>query len=155
MFARPSAAGNFVFDDVAMSCRGLVELGWEKSIKFDRHFVGRGTLEEEVAQPRRKMVTLVWIGEDVIVVFASMFRNGEPQEPLEMSRDLLGCVCVEAAHRASTSRCYRHFFQRMLALRTIDVRCSAPGTDVAVASNPYKIDNRRIDVANLSALPGR
>ncbi len=174
---RPSTAGSLVFDDLATLYRSPVELGWEKSIKFDHDFVGRGALEEEVAHPRRKMVTLVWDSEDVIDVFASLFRSGEPFDPMEMPRDLLGCMCVDDVLRdgrsvgASTSRCYSHFFRQMLSLCTIDAHSSEPGTKVAVvwgaprgpqkrvratvAPAPYKRDNRRVDVANLPARPGR
>lgn len=174
---RPLTAGSFVFDDLAALYRSPVELGWEKSIKFDHDFVGRGALEEEVAHPRRKMVTLVWDSEDVIDVFASLFRSGEPFDPMEMPRDLLGRMCVDDVHRdgmsigASTSRCYSHFFRQMLSLCTIDTHSSEPGTKVSVvwgapggpqkrvratvAPAPYKRDNRRVDVAHLPARPGR
>lgn len=175
--ARPPTAGSLVFDDVAALYRSPVELGWEKSIKFDHDFLGRSALEEEVAHPRRKMVTLVWDSEDVIEVFASLFRSGEPFEPMEMPRDLLGCMCVDDVLRdgmsigASTSRCYSHFFRQMLSLCTIDVHSSEPGTKVTVvwgaprgpqkpvratvAPAPYKPDNRRVDVRTLPAHPGR
>jgi vanillate/3-O-methylgallate O-demethylase len=123
------------------------------------------------------MVTLVWDSEDVIEVFASLFRSGEPFEPMEMPRDLLGRMCVDDVLRdgvsigASTSRCYSHFFRQMLSLCTIDVRASEPGTKVTVvwgapggpqkrvratvAPAPYKRDNRRVDVAKLPALCAR
>lgn len=169
--ARPSTSGSFIVDDVAVLYRSPVELGWAKSIKFDHAFPGREALEEEVAHPRRRMVTLVWNSEDVVDVHRSLFREEQPYEPMEMPRSLLGCMAVDDVRRdaisvgASTSRCYSYYFRRMLSLCTIDIDFSEPDTEVEVlwgapagpqkrirarvARAPYKRDNRRIDVASL------
>ncbi|RPH61008.1 MAG: aminomethyl transferase family protein, partial [Burkholderiales bacterium] len=175
--ARPSTAGSLRFDDLSALTRSPVELGWAKSIRCDHAFTGRAALEAELASPRRKMVTLVWNSEDVIDVYASLFRDGEPYEPMEMPRNLLGCMHVDdvldgdQSVGASTSRCYSHSFRQMLSLCTIDVARGEPGTPVTVvwgapgrpqkrvratvAPAPYKRDNRRIDVAALPARFGR
>ena len=50
-------------------------------IKFDHDFVGRKALEKEVANPRRKMVTLLWNTEDVMDVHASQFQTGRALRP--------------------------------------------------------------------------
>lgn len=171
--ARPSTAGSLRFDDLAALYRSPVELGWAKSIRLDHDFTGRAAVEAELANPRRRMVTLVWNSEDVIDVHASLFREGEPFDPMEMPRNLLGCMHVdevldgEAVVGASTSRCYSYTFRQMLSLCTIDVGRAEPGTQVVVvwgtpgrpqkriratvAPAPYKRDNRRLDVATLPA----
>jgi hypothetical protein len=46
-------------------------------------FVGRDALEKEVANPRRKIITLEWSPEDILDVHASQFRPGEPDAPLD------------------------------------------------------------------------
>ncbi len=175
--ARPATSGSLRFDELSALARSPVELGWGKSIRLDHDFTGRAALEDELANPRRRMVTLVWNDEDVIDVYASLFRGGEPFEPMEMPRGLLGCMHVDevldgdAPVGASTSRCYSHTFRKMLSLCTIDVSHDEPGTPVTVvwgapgraqkriratvAPAPYKRDNRRVDVAALPARFGR
>jgi vanillate/3-O-methylgallate O-demethylase len=66
---------------LAITCN-QVELGWAPAIKFDHEFVGRAALEREVANPRRKMVTLEWNNEDIQDIYASQFRAGEHYQPM-------------------------------------------------------------------------
>ncbi len=177
VLARPSTAGSLRFDDLSALYRSPIELGWSKSIRLDHAFRGRAALEAELAEPRRTIVTLEWNAEDVIDVYASLFRGGEAYEPMEMPRNLLGCMYVDdvlvdgRSVGASTSRCYSHSFRRMLSLCTIDVACAKPGTAVdvvwgsagyvqkkiraTVAPAPYKRDNRRVDVTALPARTGK
>lgn len=171
VLARPRTAGSLRFDDIAALYRSPIELGWSKSIRLDHEFRGRAALEKELADPRRTIVTLKWNAEDVVDVYASLFRGDEPHQPMEMPRDLLGCMVVDEVRidgrpvGASTSRCYSHSFREMLSLCTIDVDCAQPGTQATVlwgspgyrvkeiratvAPAPYKRDNRRIDVSRL------
>jgi glycine cleavage system aminomethyltransferase T len=152
--------------------RSPVELGWARSIKFDHDFIGRTALEAEVAHPRRTMVTLVWNAEDVVDVFASLFRKeAAPHTPMEIPRQLLGTIESDRVMvngrevGMTTSRCYSVHFREMLSLCVIDVAFAAPGTQVVVlwghagdpqkavratvAPAPYKQDNRKVDVTTL------
>ena len=117
------------------------------------------------------MVTLVWNADDVIDVYASLFRPGEPYHYMEMPRDQRGFMYADKVLKGdeligvTTSRGYSYYFRQMISLCTIDVRFSKPGTEVAViwgnpgepqkeirakvAPAPYKKDNRRIDVKTL------
>jgi|SRR5579884_256955 len=164
-------AGSFEADDVSAWYRSPVELGWVKNIKFDHEFLGRKALEEEVANPRRTMRTLVWSEEDVIDVYASLFRSGDPYDFMEMPRDQRGFMWADKVMKdgklvgIATSRGYSFYFRQMLSLCVIDVEYSAPGTQVTVmwgqpgrpqkeiratvAPAPYKQDRRRIDVGSL------
>jgi vanillate/3-O-methylgallate O-demethylase len=166
-----ATAGSFEADDISAFYRSPVELGWGKNIKFDHEFVGREALAAEVANPRRVMVTLVWNSDDIIDVFASLFRGGETFEYMEMPRNLLGCMWADKVMKdgklvgVTASRCYSYFFREMLSLCTIDVGCAAPGTEVSViwgrpgkpqkmiratvAPAPYKTDKRRTDLSSL------
>ncbi|HEY0878837.1 MAG TPA: hypothetical protein VGE10_10340 [Zeimonas sp.] len=176
MTAPPRTAGSLRFEALCALYRSPIELGWAKSIRLDRAFRGREALEEELAKPRRSIVTLRWNAEDVLDVHASLFRAGPTYEPMEMPRNLLGCMYVDEVVAdgrpvgASTSRCYSYWFREMLSLCTIDVEHAKPGTEVTVlwgsagyrvkpiratvAPAPYKRDNRRIDVSELPSGTG-
>jgi vanillate/3-O-methylgallate O-demethylase len=164
--------GSFEYSDVSALYRIPVELGWGKSVKFDHDFIGRAALEPEVANPKRTMATLVWNGDDVTDVYASLFRSETPYQYMEMPRNILGCVFADTVKKdgqivgISTSRCYSYYFRQMLSLCVLDVGLCEPGTEVSViwgrpgtpqkevratvAPAPYKKDNRRADVSRLS-----
>lgn len=165
--------GSYEYADISELYRSPVELGWKKNVKFDHDFIGREMLESEVAAPKRTMVTLVWNAEDVADVHASLFRkDATPYLYMEMPRNILGCVFADKVIKdgktigISTSRCYSYYFREMLSLCVIDVALATPGAEVTVvwgrpgmpqkqirataAPAPYKRDNRRADVAQLS-----
>ncbi len=166
-----NVAGSFEGKSVSDYYRSPYELGWGKSVKFDHEFIGRKALEAEAANPKRTMVTLVWNAEDVIDVYASMFRKGEHYDFMEMPRDQRGFMYADKVMKdgkligVSTSRGYSYYFREMISLCTIDVEWSEPGTEVivvwgnpgrpqkeiraTVAKAPYKQDNRKIDVSTL------
>jgi vanillate/3-O-methylgallate O-demethylase len=164
--------GSFEYADISELYRTPVELGWKKNVKFDHEFIGREALEPEVSNPKRTMVTLVWNPEDVAEVYASHFKKGVPFQYMEMPRNILGCVFADKVIKhdnvvgVSTSRCYSYYFREMLSLCVLDVSLCEPGTEVSVvwgrpgtpqkhiratvAPAPYKRDNRRLDVNQLS-----
>ena len=167
-----NVAGSYDSDDIRDWYRSPVELGWGKNIKFDHDFIGRAALEEEVANPRRMMRTLVWNGDDVADVHASLFRKDQtPYQFMEMPRDQRGFMYADRVVRngvdvgIATSRGYSYYFREMLSLCTIDVSHAEIGTDVVVlwgepgqrqkeirakvAPAPYKQDNRRADLSKL------
>jgi glycine cleavage system aminomethyltransferase T len=153
--------------------RSPVELGWSKSIKFDHEFLGRQVLAEEIADPRRTMVTLIWNSEDVVDVYASLFRKDALPPYMEVPRHYgeFG-MWADSVMRdgqlvgVSTSRCYSVYFREMISLCVIDIASATPGVAVEVlwgkrgsgqkriraivAPAPYKRDGRKIDV---NALP--
>lgn len=164
-------AGSFEGKDISDYYRSPIELGWQKVVNFDHDFIGRKALEAEVAKPKRLMRTLVWNAEDVIDVYASLFRKGAAYVYMEMPRDQRGFHWADKVIKdgnivgISTSWGYSYFFREMLSLCSIDVECSQPGTEVTViwgnpggpqkeiratvAPAPYKKDNRRADVTRL------
>ena len=166
-----SIAGSFESDHFGAWYRSPVELGWTKNIKFDHNFIGREALEEEVARPRRIMRTLVWNPEDVVDVYASLYRAGKPFHYMEIPRDQRGFMYADRVIGndqlvgVATSRGYSYYFRQMLSLCVIDVSWSNPGTEVKiiwgepgepqkeiraqVATAPYKKDKRRIDVTRI------
>lgn len=167
--------GSFAANDISAWYRSPVELGWTRNIKFDHDFRGRAALEREVANPQRKLVTLIWNADDCVDVQASLFRGDEvPYDFMDMPRQQQFCM---NAHQVmdrgrpvgvATSRGFSYTFRKMLSHCVIDIAHSAPGTEVTVvwgdpgtrqkeiratvAPSPYKADNRRAD---LSAMPLR
>ncbi|GJD50536.1 Vanillate/3-O-methylgallate O-demethylase [Methylobacterium crusticola] len=167
-----NVAGSFEADDISAWYRSPVELGWGKNIKFDHDFIGRKALEDEVANPRRVMRTLVWNGDDVADVYASLFRKDQkPYQFMEMPRDQRGFMYADKVLLGdreigvATSRGYSYYFKEMLSLCVIDVAHAEIGTDVEViwgnpgdrqkvirakvAPAPYKQDNRRADLSKV------
>ena len=165
-------AGSFEAPDISAWYRSPVELGWSKSIKFDHDFKGRAALEAEIAAPRRQIRTLVWNGDDVADVYASLFRKDEtPYHFMEMPRDQRGFMYADKVLRngrevgVATSRGYSYYFREMLSLCVIDVGCAELGAEVTViwgnpgerqkqiratvAPAPYKQDKRRVDLHSL------
>jgi vanillate/3-O-methylgallate O-demethylase len=167
-----NVAGSFESKNVSDWYRSPVELGWAKTIKFDHEFIGRAALEKEVAQPRRVMRTLVWNGDDVAAVYASLFQKElTPFQYMEMPRDQRGFMYADRVLRngrdvgVTTSRGYSFYFREMLSLCTIDVEHADIGNEVSViwgdpgkpqkeiratvATAPYKQDNRRSDLSKV------
>lgn len=167
--------GSFEASHIGAWYRSPVDLGWTRNIKFDHDFYGRAALEREVADPKRKLVTLIWNADDCMDVHASLFRDGEePYDFMDMPRQQQFCM---NAHKVmigdrpvgvATSRGFSYSFRKMLSHCVIDIAAAGPGTDVTViwgdpgirqkairaivAPSPYKTDNRRAD---LSVMPLR
>jgi glycine cleavage system aminomethyltransferase T len=128
--------------DIRLRYRNPVELGWTRTIKFDHDFTGRAKLEAEVANPRRKMVTLEWNVEDVMDVYASQFRPGEhymPMDPNHSSqhkgRHQMWADQVQNSSRLvgiSSGRMYSYYYRTMISQCSIDAEFSALGSEVTV-----------------------
>jgi vanillate/3-O-methylgallate O-demethylase len=170
-----SSGGSYESSDPAELMRSPFELGWAREVSLDTHdFIGREALlaEHKAGGPARRMVGLKWNSEDVIDVFASLFRPGPPVMPMELPRNnhkhaidpdkvlkdgkVVGC---------STSRVYSAHLRQMISLCVIDQNLTAPGTEVTVvwgdrgkpqkeiraivSEVPFKADRRRTDVTKL------
>ena len=160
--------GSWDGTDISELYRSPVEMGWGRNISFDHDFIGREALAEEVANPRRTVVTLEFDRDEVMRVHASLFDEGPtfrqfefPDIPYQLAwTDLIrkdGATIGHATHPG-----YSLFFKKVLALSFIDVAHAAPGTRVSVLWGdpgqtqtelgatvkpaPYKQDNRRVDL---------
>jgi len=164
-------AGSFEADAVNAWYRSPVELGWKSRVRLDHDFIGRRALADELARPRRVIRTLVWNPEDVVEVYASLYRAQRPYHYMDIPRDQRGFMYADRVTRGgrpvgvATSRGYSYYFRQMLSLCVIDVECSELGTEVTVvwgepgepqkeiraqvAAAPYKKDNRRMEVRDL------
>lgn len=160
--------GSWNGEDISELYRSPVEMGWGKNISLDHDFIGRDALAEELANLRRKVVTLEFDRDDVMRVHASLLEDGPayrqfefPDIPYQVAwTDLIlkdGKTIGHATHPG-----YSYFFRKVMALSFIDVAYAEPGTRVSVLWGnpnepqtelnatvrpaPYKQDNRRADL---------
>jgi glycine cleavage system aminomethyltransferase T len=129
--------------DLKLRYRNPVELGWRRMISFNHDFIGRAALEREVANPRRRMVTLVWNTDDIIDIYASQFRPGEPfaqmDNPYERFVEASGWTYFAdqvlkdgKLVGISSGRTQSFNYREMLSLCSIDVEYGELGTEVTV-----------------------
>ena len=81
MHYRPRLYGS-LGDDITKRYVTPFDTGWENRIEWQHDFVGKEALLEMAKAPRRTVVTLEWNTDDVVDVYASQFRDGEPYEPI-------------------------------------------------------------------------
>jgi glycine cleavage system aminomethyltransferase T len=98
-------------------------------------------LEQEAGKPKRTIVTLVWNSEDVVDVYASMFREGEEFRYIEIptsphGRGNLGHADYVIIDRRlvgiSSGTVYSYYYRKMISLCSIDIAAASIGTDVTV-----------------------
>jgi len=109
--------------------------------KFDHDFVGRAAVEAEAKSPERKTVTLEWNPEDVIEIYASQFRSGEPYKFMEMPaapQQPAGGHADRVLDRdgkeigVSSACVYSKWFRRTISQTVIDIGHSEIGTEVFI-----------------------
>jgi glycine cleavage system aminomethyltransferase T len=125
--------------DINLRYRTPVELGWAKMIKFDHDFVGRAALEKEVANPRRRMVTLVWSVDDIMDIHASQYQPGTHYPPMDAPNHFVakGLFADQVLKNGklvgiSSGRAYSYNYRQMLSLCSIDVEQGDLGNEVSV-----------------------
>lgn len=82
--ANGSLGGSLASEDIADYYLRPAEVGYGKLVKFDHDFVGRDALERAAESPQRHKVTLAWNSDDVIAMFATLYKEGRPAKYLEM-----------------------------------------------------------------------
>ena len=133
-----SIGGSFESDDITDYYFTPVEMGYEHIINFDQDFVGKEALEDEVENPQREKVTLVWNAEDVTDIFASLFREGETYQFMEFPHPRSSAcpydeVLKDGEHVGlSTDKSYIYNQREFLSLAIVDTEYSEPGTEVTV-----------------------
>jgi len=132
--------------DVKKRYRNPLELGWHRSVSFEHEFRGKAALEKEAAHPTRKIVTLVWNIEDVMDVYASLFRRGdEPYRVMDFpidnvwrtsragSRQPLDDVLKDGhVVGSSAARVYSLHSRDIISMGVIDVKHAQLGTELKV-----------------------
>jgi glycine cleavage system aminomethyltransferase T len=170
-----TSAGSYEWSDPRELMRSPFELNWDREVSLDTHeFMGREALiaEKNAGGPARRLVGLRWNSDDVIEVYASLFRQGTIPTQMELPRMIqrhalypdkvlkdgrvVGC---------STSRVYSTYLRQMISLCVIDKALMEPGSEVVVVWGdrgtaqrqiratvtklPFKEDKRRVDVTTL------
>lgn len=169
------AGGSYEWRDLSELTRSPFELGWDREVSLDTHeFLGREALiaEQKNGGPARRIAGLVWNTDDVIDVFASLFRDGERFQQMDMPRTIVRhAIDPDKVLKqgkvvgCSTSRVYSSYLRKMISLCVIDKHLTEPGTEVVViwgnkggpqkeiralvTKVPFKEDQRRIDVTKL------
>lgn len=164
-------SGSFEGEKVEDWYRNPCELGWSNRINLKHDFYGKEALAEIKAAPRRKLVTLIWNEEDVADIAASLFRDEEPYEYMELPRtQWYSCradkvMDGEKVIGIATNRCYSAYFHKTISHCSIDVEYAEIGREVTVvwgnpgtrqkvvratvAPSPFKEDNRYTDLHNM------
>jgi vanillate/3-O-methylgallate O-demethylase len=161
----PALRGSFEGEQINDFYRSPVELGWGKSIKFDHDFPGRAALQQELAQPQRLRVTLEYNNDDMVDIYASLFREGTPYDFMDVPHQAKWVTWADQVLKegkpvgVSTVPGYSFYFRKVLALAYLAPQYCQPGTTVEVVWGnpgtpqkkvraivkpaPYKTDNRR------------
>jgi vanillate/3-O-methylgallate O-demethylase len=131
-------SGSFKGDDISDWYRSPVELGWGRSINFDHDFIGKEALKEELENPERRIVTLEWDAEDVIDVYASLFRNGDHYKFMDVPYQRYRAIEADSVRingeevGVSTGRGYSYYFNTMISLCVIDREHAERGKEVTI-----------------------
>jgi vanillate/3-O-methylgallate O-demethylase len=129
--------GSYDADDISGWFRSPVETRRTNLIAFDHGFIGREALEEEVTNPRRSAVSLLWNDDDVADVFASMTRRDNYKfidvPTIQRIRLVMDKVIKDGELIGSCSHpSYGFTSRKWISPATIDVGYAQPGTEVTI-----------------------
>lgn len=153
--------GSYRSDDVSDYYLTPVELGYESFIDFDHEYPGREALREEVRDPDRTKVSLVWDESDVLELFASLFREGETYKYFDLSKPYWAVfhydeVLADGEH-AGVSKYFGYTYNEraIVSLGVVDAEHAEPGTELTLrwgepggtSPNPQVEDHVQTDVS--------
>lgn len=144
--------------------RSAVECDWAWMAKLDHEFTGREALEKEMAEPKRKIVTLKFNADDLADVYRSQYTE-EPYKYMDMpcaepqpcgghqdyvtdaSGNVIGISAVPT---------YSSHFHTMISHAIIDVDKIVEGTEVLVQWGDYgkRIKNLRATIEKFPYIYG-
>ncbi len=136
--ATSSIGGSFHSEEISDYYLSPVELGYERFVDFDHDFVGREALRERVEEPERTKVSLVWNDEDVLDLFASLFRGGETYKFFDLSMPYWSVFHYDAVRKEGETVGLSKYFgytyneRSVLSLCVIETEHGDPGTEVTV-----------------------
>lgn len=146
-----------------------IEFGWISTIDFERDFPAKQSLLDEIENPKKKSVMLVWNSEDVLKIYASLFDDEPdsidlpalPTKTSETSFAFALPVLTKDYQLAgfATNRGYSPRTKKFVSITQLDVAYAEEGTELlvkygaegkrqimiraTVQNAPYKPDNRR------------
>ncbi len=156
---QPVLTGSYDPDDIHARMRTPGELDWLWMSKFDHEFIGRAALEAEAANPKRKIVNLLWNSEDVVDIYASLLRKGDSYKYMEMpcapsqtgfaggNSDIVQTTAGKVVG-ISSSTVYSYYYREVLSQCVIDIDQAELGNEVIVQWGDFggKIKNVRATV---------
>lgn len=69
--------------DIRARNRTPVEVCWQNMARFDHEFIGNEALSAEMSNLKKTTVTLRWNHDDILDVFASLMRQGDPYKSFD------------------------------------------------------------------------
>ncbi|MGW1785060.1 aminomethyl transferase family protein [Streptomyces sp. NPDC002143] len=158
-----SVSGSVDPADARARYRTPVELGWHRAARFDHDFIGRASLEKEVAEPKRTIVTLRWNPEDVIDIYASLLRPGEEYKTIDLPTSPPFTAFLSHADQVlkdgepvgiASGTVYSYYYREVISHCTIDLEHAEIGTEVIVQWGDHgeKIKDVRATVARFPYL---
>jgi glycine cleavage system aminomethyltransferase T len=133
-----SIGGSFDSDDITDYYVTPVELDYGRFIDFDHDFIGKEALQEEIENPEREKVTLVWDEDDAVSVYASLFSEGDTNKHIDLPVPRWAAcqydeVSKDGEHVGVTQwTSYSSNEREMLSLAVIDTEYADPGTEVTI-----------------------
>jgi vanillate/3-O-methylgallate O-demethylase len=147
-----SIGGSYDSDDIADYYFTPPELGYGHIIDFEHDFVGSEPLKDELDNSEREKVTLVWDGEDVVEVFASLFTDGDTYQFMDLPHPRSAACHYDEVSKdgetigVSTDKSYIYNKREMLSLAVIDTEYSEPGTEVTLTwGEPEDTENPQVE----------
>jgi glycine cleavage system aminomethyltransferase T len=146
-----SIGGSFDSPDIEDYYVTPVELGYGHLVDLEHAFVGREALREELENPRRQKVTLVWDPDDVTAVFGSLFGEGPTSKYMDLPVPRSSACHYDAVESdgehvgVSKWMSYVYNHREMLSLGIVDVEHSEPGTEVTLVWGEEDSPNPKVE----------
>ncbi|MCP5143756.1 MAG: aminomethyl transferase family protein [Gammaproteobacteria bacterium] len=151
-------SGSYNPDNLRARLRTPFEVNWDRTVRFDHDFIGAEALAAVAKAPPRRTVTLRWNAEDVIDIYASLFRPGQEYQTMELPTTPTWLEnMLEHADRVlldgrevgmSSGNIYSYYFRESLSMGCLDVELTEPGTELIVQWGNYggRIKDVRVTV---------
>lgn len=136
--------------------RTPTEVRWDNMTRFDHDFIGRAAVEAEMKSPKRTTMMLRWNPEDVVDIYASLFRPGEAYKPLDLPYAPQRWPMAHADHLVKDGRrigyssgtTYSYYFRELISMACLDIDQAQIGNEVTVQWGDFgkRIKNVRATV---------
>lgn len=150
--AASSLGGSFQSDDITDYYMSPLELGHADRIDFDHDFIGRDALAEQIENQQRTKVSLFWDGDDVVDVYASLFRDGETHKYIDMPYPGWAVahydeVRADGEHVGiSKWPAYNYNERTVISMASIDLEYTDPGTELTLTWGEPEAAERKPNV---------
>ena len=114
------------------------DLGYGHIVKFDHDYIGRDALEAMKDRPHKRKMTLRWNKDDVVRVFASLFREGDRFKYMDIPASHYATLPYDLVTRDGKSVGISHYpiytsnVRDWISLALLEESAADPGTEVSV-----------------------